>query len=113
VCCELRPILLDPPAEILADLYRHRWSIELFFCFFEHVLGCRHLLSHSQAGIEIQTYCAIIACLLLALWTGGKPTLRTLEMVCLYLQGWAATSSAMKCKQRRRWDGPANAMVNC
>ena len=32
---------------------------------------------------------AIIACLLLALWTGGKPTLRTYEMVCLYLQGWA------------------------
>ena len=81
--------LLDPPAEIIADLYRHRWSIELFFRFFKHVLGCRHLLSTARAGIEIQTYCAIIACLLLALWTGGKPTLRTYEMVCLYLQGWA------------------------
>ena len=77
------------PAEIIADLYRHRWSIELFFRFFKHVLGCRHLLSTSRAGIEIQTYVAIIACLLLALWTGGKPTLRTYEMVCLYLQGWA------------------------
>ncbi len=32
---------------------------------------------------------AIIACLLLALWIGGKPTLRTYEMVCLYRQGWA------------------------
>ncbi len=27
--------------------------------------------------------------LVLALWTGGQPTLRTHEMVCLYLQGWA------------------------
>lgn len=81
--------LWDVPAEIIADIYRHRWSIELFFRFFKHVLGCRHLLSTSRAGIEIQTYCAIIACLLLALWTGGKPTLRTYEMVCLYLQGWA------------------------
>ncbi len=81
--------LLDPPAEIIAELYRQRWSIELFFRFFKHVLGCRHLLSTSRAGIEIQTYCAIIACLLLALWTNGKPTLRTFEMVCLYLQGWA------------------------
>jgi hypothetical protein len=81
--------LLDPPAEIIAELYRQRWTIELFFRFFKHVLGCRHLLSTSQAGIEIQTYVAIIACLLLALWTGGKPTLRTYEMVCLYLQGWA------------------------
>jgi hypothetical protein len=81
--------LLDVPAEIIADIYRHRWTVELFFRFFKHVLGCRHLLSTSRAGIEIQTYCAIIACLLLALWTGGKPTLRTYEMVCLYLQGWA------------------------
>lgn len=81
--------LLDPPAEVIAELYRQRWTIELFFRFLKHVLGCRHLLSTAQAGIEIQTYCAIIACLLLALWTGGKPTLRTYEMVCLYLQGWA------------------------
>jgi Transposase DDE domain len=81
--------LMDPPAEIIAELYRQRWTIELFFRFFKHVLGCRHLLSTARAGIEIQTYCAIIACLLLALWTGGKPTLRTYEMVCLYLQGWA------------------------
>jgi hypothetical protein len=81
--------LLDPPAEIIAELYRQRWTIEIFFRFFKHVLGCRHLLSTARAGIEIQTYMAIIACLLLALWTGGKPTLRTYEMICLYLQGWA------------------------
>jgi hypothetical protein len=81
--------LTDVPAEIIADLYQHRWTIELFFRFFKHVLGCRHLLSTSREGVEIQAYCAIIACLLLALWTDGKPTLRTHEMVCLYLQGWA------------------------
>jgi hypothetical protein len=81
--------LVDPPAEIIAELYRQRWTIEIFFRFFKHVLGCRHLLSTARAGIEIQTYMAIIACLLLALWTGGKPTQRTYEMVCLYLQGWA------------------------
>jgi hypothetical protein len=81
--------LIDVPAEVIADIYRQRWTIELFFRFFKHVLGCRHLLSTSRRGVEIQAYCAIIACLLLALWTGGKPTLRTFEMVCLYLQGWA------------------------
>jgi Transposase DDE domain len=81
--------LLDVPAEIIAEIYRQRWTIELFFRFFKHILGCRHLLSTARVGIEIQTYCAIIACLLLALWTGGKPTLRTFEMICLYLQGWA------------------------
>jgi hypothetical protein len=81
--------LLDVPAEVIADIYRHRWTIELFFRFFKHVLGCRHLLSTHPAGIEIQAYCAIIACLLISLWTGRKPTLRTYEMICLYFGGWA------------------------
>jgi hypothetical protein len=81
--------LLDVPAEIIADIYLHRWTIELFFRFFKHILGCRHLLSTDAVGIQIQAYCAIIACLLIQLWTGGKPTLRTYEMICFYLQGWA------------------------
>jgi hypothetical protein len=81
--------LLDVPAEIIALLYHYRWTIEIFFRTFKHLLGCRHLLSHRQNGIEIQTYCAIIACLLISLWTGRKPTLRTSEMICYYLMGWA------------------------
>jgi hypothetical protein len=81
--------LLGVPAEVIADVYKHRWLIELFFRFFKHLLGCRHLLSQQPAGLQIQAYCAIIACLLITLWTGGKPTLRTYEMLCLYFQGWA------------------------
>ena len=60
------------------------------FRFFKHILGCRHLLSHDKNGIEIQTYCAIIACLLISLWTGRKPTLRTYEMICFYFCGMAS-----------------------
>ena len=82
--------LLDVPAEIIALIYSWRWAIEIFFRFFKHLLGCRHLLSHSQNGIEIQTYCAIIACLLISLWTGRKPTLRTYEMICFYFCGLAS-----------------------
>ena len=80
---------LDLPAEVIALIYQNRWAIEIFFRFFKHVLGCRHLLSHKKDGIELQTYAAIIACLLIALWTGRKPTLRTYEMICYYLMGWA------------------------
>ena len=83
--------LLDVPAEIIALLYAYRWTIEIFFRQFEHLLGCRHLLSHNQNGIEIQTYCAIIACLVIALWTGRKPTKRTHEMICFHMMGWATT----------------------
>ena len=81
--------LLDLPAWIIALIYRYRWTIEVFFRFFKHVLGCRHLLSHDPVGIEIQTYCAIIACMLISLWTGRKPTLRTYEMICHYFTGLA------------------------
>lgn len=81
--------LPDVPAEMIADIYKHRWLIELFFRLFKHLLGCRHLLSRNPAGIQTQAYCAIIACLLISLWTGGRPTLRTYEMLCPYFQGWA------------------------
>ena len=81
--------ILDVPAEVIALLYHYRWTIEIFFRFFKQILGCRHLLSGSQNGIEIQTYCAIIACMLITLWTGKKPTLRTHEMICWYFIGVA------------------------
>ena len=79
--------LLDLPAWIIALIYRYRWTIEVFFRFFKHILGCRHLLSRDPVGVEIQTYCAIIACMLISLWTGRKPTLRTYEMICHYFTG--------------------------
>jgi hypothetical protein len=81
--------LQDVSVEVIALIYKHRWAIETFFRFFKHVLGCRHLLSHATNGIEIQTYAAMIACLLIALWTGRKPTLRTYEMICFYFTGLA------------------------
>lgn len=81
--------LLDLPAEAVALVYRKRWTVELFFRFFKHILGCRHLLSHRANGIEIQAYLAIIVCMLIALWTGRKATLRTVEMIRFYFIGWA------------------------
>lgn len=81
--------LLDVPVEVIALIYRYRWTIEIFFRFFKHLLGCRHLYSQHPNGVAIQVYCAIIACLLLNLWTGVKPTKATLEMFAWYFSGWA------------------------
>lgn len=80
---------MDLDADVIALIYKCRWQIEIFFRFFKHVLGCRHLLSYCKNGIELQVYAAIIACLLIALHTGRKPTLRTYEMFCWYVSGWA------------------------
>jgi len=82
--------LLEVPAEIIALIYQHRWAIEIFFRFFKHVLGCQHLLSATPDGIAIQAYCALIACMLINLWTEHKPTLRTYEMLVWHFLGWAS-----------------------
>ena len=81
--------MLDVPSEIIAELYRLRWTIEIFFRMFKQLLGCRHLLSTKQNGVEIQVYAALIACMLILLYTGRTPTKRTFEMLCFYMTGWA------------------------
>ena len=81
--------LLDLPAELVAIGYKHRWAVELFFRWLKCILGCRHLLANSKNGVEIQVYLGMIASLLISLWTGRKPTIRTLEMVQFYFSGWA------------------------
>ena len=81
---------LDLPAELISQMYRLRWLIELFFRMFKQLLGCRHLLSTKHNGVEIQAYCALIACLLILIYTGRTPTKRTFEMICFYLVGWAS-----------------------
>jgi hypothetical protein len=81
---------LDLAAELVALAYRYRWTVELFFRWLKCILGCRHLLSTSQNGVEIQVYLALIASLLITLWTGKKPTKRTWEMLQFYFLGWAS-----------------------
>jgi hypothetical protein len=81
---------LDLPAELVGLAYHYRWTIEIFFRWFKCVLGCRHLLSESPNGVAIQCYVALIASLLIVLWTGRKPTKRTWEMIQFYLIGWAS-----------------------
>lgn len=81
---------LDLPADLVALAYHYRWSIELFFRWFKCILGCRHLLSESANGVAIQCYVALIASLLVVLWTGCKPSKRSWEMIQFYLIGWAS-----------------------
>ncbi|MDI6729855.1 MAG: IS4 family transposase [Thermodesulfovibrionales bacterium] len=80
---------MDLSAEIIALLYRYRWQIELFFRWFKCILGCSHLLSLSENGVSMQVYCALIASMLITIWTGRKPTKRTFEMLCYHFMGWA------------------------
>jgi Transposase DDE domain len=81
---------LGLPAELVGLGYRFRWAVELFFRWFKCILGCRHLLSTARDGVTIQVYLAVVAGLLLSVWTGHQPTKRTYEMFCFYFSGWAS-----------------------
>jgi len=81
---------LDLDAELVALGYRFRWAVELFFRWFKCILGCRHLMATSRDGVTIQLYVGVIASLLISLWTGKKPTKRTLEMLQFYFAGLAS-----------------------
>jgi hypothetical protein len=77
-------------AELIALIYRYRWQIELFFKWIKCVLGCRHWMAESMEGMTLQIYCALIASVLLVLWTGRKPTKRQWEALQLYWVGWVS-----------------------
>ncbi|MFM8495877.1 MAG: IS4 family transposase [Planctomycetia bacterium] len=81
---------LDLPAELIAEMYRLRWMIEMFFRTFKQLLGCKHLISDKHNGIEIQAYCAMIVCMLILIYTGEKPNRAMHQMVWYYLIGLAS-----------------------
>ena len=56
---------LDAPAQEIADLYRRRWQIELFFRFVKQTLKIKHFLGRSENAVRIQIAVALIAFLLL------------------------------------------------
>jgi hypothetical protein len=89
--------LLDVPADVIVLLYRFRWLIELFFRWLKCVLSCRHLVSHSANGIEIQMSCALIACLLIQLAAGRdvRPSQWTYKLLCLHVSGWASEEEVL------------------
>ena len=56
---------LDAPAQEIADLYKRRWAIELFFRWVKQVLDIKHFLGRSENAVRIQIAVALIVFLLL------------------------------------------------
>jgi IS4 transposase len=56
---------LDAPAQEIADLYKQRWQIELFFRWVKQVLRIRHFIGVSENAVRIQIAIALIAFLIL------------------------------------------------
>ena len=58
---------LDAPAKEIADLYKRRWQIELFFRVLKQTLKITHFIGRSENAVRIQIAVALIAFLLLSL----------------------------------------------
>jgi IS4 transposase len=56
---------LDAPATEIADLYKRRWQIELFFRVMKQTLKITHFIGRSENAVRIQIAVALIAFLLL------------------------------------------------
>ena len=85
----LATCMLDLPPELVALIYLYRYTVELFFRTFKHLLGMRHLLSQRGRGIDIQVYCTVIVCLLINRMTARRPDKAMVNIVGWYQLGLA------------------------
>lgn len=92
--------LLDVPAQLIGKLYRHRWSIELFFRWLKCVAKVRHLFAESSNGITMQFYIVIIATLLTYLHTGAKPSIYTAVLLSSAARGTLALDKVPEVLER-------------
>lgn len=68
---------LDAPAQEIADLYKQRWQIELFFRWVKQTLRIKHFIGVSENAVRIQIAVALIAFLLLRLAQATQKVVRS------------------------------------
>jgi len=68
---------LDASAREIADLYKRRWAIELFFRWVKQTLKIRHFLGTSENAVRIQIAVALIAFLLLRMAQTAQKAVHT------------------------------------
>ncbi len=57
----------DADAHVVAEMYRQRWQIELFFWWLKKIVKAGHWFAESEKGVRIQLYLVMILVLLLQL----------------------------------------------
>jgi hypothetical protein len=93
--------LLDLPAEIIALLYRWRWQVELFFRWLKCYANFTHLISHSQSGVLLHFYVAVIGVLLMYLHTSARPSKYMLILLGQVAQGAATLEEILPILRER------------
>src|SRR3979409_1439079 len=68
---------LDASAQEIADLYRRRWAIELFFRWIKQILKITRFVGTSENAVRIQIAVALIAFLLLRLAQAAQKSIQS------------------------------------
>jgi hypothetical protein len=105
--CTLRVLsdLLDLPARLIADLYRSRWQIELFFRWLKVNAHFSRLTSHSRNGIMLSFYVATIAAMLMCLRTQRPLSKYGYNLMAMVAAGLGDVSDVLPILEKREREG--------
>ncbi|GJQ61739.1 MAG: hypothetical protein SCALA702_07920 [Melioribacteraceae bacterium] len=73
-------------AEEIAELYKRRWQIELFFKWVKQNLKIKTFLGTSENAVKIQVITALIAFLLLRITQKNLPFNKSLQIIARLMQ---------------------------
>ena len=60
--------ILDLPAQMIAQIYRHRWEIEVFFRFLKQEMNLKHFICNEVNAIQVMMYMTLIATMLILVY---------------------------------------------
>jgi putative transposase len=93
-------------AEEIADLYRQRWEIELFFKWLKQNLKIKKFLGRSENAVKVQIYTALIAYMLVQLYRERNGIKASLHLCLVILQSGLFqrpdTEEAVEQRRRKR-----------
>lgn len=104
---EKKPLVLvtnrhDLPAEVIGELYKARWEIELFFKWIKQNLKLKKFLGASSNAVKIQIVAALIAYLLVQIFKNSTKDTRPLYLVLI----WIRYNFSLKERRFRKLDPP-------
>ena len=86
-----KPLILvtnikDLSPEVIANLYKSRWDIELFFKWIKQNLKLKKFLGKSANAVKIQMATALITYILLFIFKSNSNDKRTLQLITAYVR---------------------------
>lgn len=93
--------LLELAPEVVGELYRLRWQIELFFRWLKCYANFAHLISHNRQGVLLHFYVTIVGALLMYLHTGARPSKYAVALFSMVALGGDTLETILPILQER------------